>query len=92
MRDKKIYSYRISRIKRLLKELVVNAEKTPSDTRCIICGSKRVNVCTYCFIESASEIIKGTTGNGKLLTEFGEDFNKEIWVHPGTSCENIKYL
>jgi len=79
LRDKRLPGYKVSNIKKHLKRMVQEAEETPSDIKCIICMSKKVNLCTYCFILKATRIITKNLGEGKLLTQFNEDFNTEIW-------------
>jgi len=78
LRDKKISRHQMSNIKRYLKRLVIEAEETPSNIRCIICGSKRVNLCTHCFTNSASKIV-GKNTDEILIKEFDSDFNTIIW-------------
>jgi|SRR3989338_8672489 len=78
LRDKNIEPQKMKKIQKLLKTLVQEAEITPSDTRCIICGADRVNLCAYCFTSKASNILEKNTDK-KITDEFKEDFNTEIW-------------
>jgi|TARA_Y100000310_G_scaffold149697_1_gene149029 hypothetical protein len=78
LRDKNISSYKMSNIKRYLRKLIIQAEETPSNIRCIVCGSKRVNLCIHCFINEATRII-GNNTNKEVIDSFNEDFNTIIW-------------
>jgi len=78
LRDKDVPSYRLSNIKRYLKALIIEAEETPSNIRCIICGSKRVNLCMHCFTNKASKIVERNADN-EVMNDFYEDFNTIIW-------------
>ncbi len=78
LRDKNISGYKMSNIKRNLRILVREAEETPSNIRCIICGSKRVNLCIYCFTRKAFKIIEKNTSK-EVMNNFNEDFNTILW-------------
>ncbi len=77
-RDKNLSKQEIDSIKKQLKTLMNEAEETPSSTKCIICGSKRVNLCIYCFTNKAFRIVEKNTNN-KITNEFNEDFDTKIW-------------
>jgi len=83
LRDRNIHSYELFKIKKLLRDFVVLSEGTPSDIKCILCGSQRVNVCAYCFINNTEKIIEKIEGNTETLNDFNEDFHKEIWIDWG---------
>jgi len=78
MRDKNIPKEKMSNIKRLLKDLVREAEQTPSGIRCILCGSKRVNLCVYCYTNKASRIVEKNV-DPETMSSFNEDFETIIW-------------
>lgn len=78
LRDKKLSPQKIARIKNLLRHLVKEAEENPSDINCIICGSKRVNLCMHCFTLMAKKIVEQNTEE-HISHEFGEEFDTIIW-------------
>ena len=49
LRDKDLPEKKLKLMKKYLRALAREAETIPSDIRCILCGSKRVNLCIYCF-------------------------------------------
>ncbi len=78
LRDKKLPEYRLKRVKQLLRSLVLEAEETPADTKCIVCGSQRVNLCTYCITNRVTAIIEKNTSR-KVVRNFEEDFDTIVW-------------
>lgn len=78
MRDKNLPEHKMRLIRKYLKKLVMESELVPSDTGCIICGAKRVNLCIYCFTRKASRII-GKSTQKSIAKNFDEDFSTEIW-------------
>ena len=77
LRDKKISYYQMNSIKNLLNNLVKEAEETPSETKCILCDSRKVNICIYCFTNKARRILEKKAPT--IINEFKEDFNTAIW-------------
>ena len=78
LRDKKTSSKEIKQILKQLKQLIKKADETPSNINCIICGSKKVNLCLHCFTFKAEKIIENNT-NPTITQEFEEDFNTILW-------------
>lgn len=78
LRDKKISSYRMNKIKNKFDCLIIEANEIPSDIKCILCGVKKVNFCVYCFTNRAYKIVENGTGD-EIANKFHEDFNTKIW-------------
>jgi len=78
LRDKNLPESKMKKIKRFLKRLYKEAEETPSNTRCIICGNNEVNLCLHCFTNKAYSIVEKNTDK-KTTEDFDEDFNTAIW-------------
>ena len=79
VRDRKTSEKTKKEIKKRLSKLSFNAGNTPSNTKCILCGQKRVNLCTFCFTLKAFKIIK-ESADKPTLKDFEEDFNPAIWT------------
>jgi len=79
LRDKKIERYQMHLIKQGFKKLLNESEETPSDVHCILCGSYKVNLCTYCFTNKALRILEKVLKEGQVLEDFEDDFNTVIW-------------
>jgi len=79
IRDKHLPPYKVKKIRRYLEILIGEAEETPSDIVCIICDSKRVNICTHCFTERAFKIVEKNS-NQEVTEDFLEDFSTAIWT------------
>lgn len=62
-----------------LMTVVRNAEESPADTSCIVCGAKKVNLCTYCFTNKARLVLEKNLNNNNAIDEFDEDFETIIW-------------
>ena len=78
LRDKNLPENKMKKIRQFLKILVREAGETPSDTKCIICGNKKVNLCLYCFTNKAARIVERNT-NEEVIESFNEDFDSIIW-------------
>jgi len=78
LRDKNLPSYKMSGIKKYLRTLIIEAEETPSNIRCIVCGSKRVNLCIHCFTNKAARIVERNTSQD-IINNFNHDFDTIIW-------------
>ena len=78
LRDKDLPKEKIIKIEKNLIKLIISAEDTPSNINCIICGSKRVNLCIYCFTLKATRILEKSIEE-KTFNEFKEDFDTSIW-------------
>jgi len=61
-----------------LTKVIRDAEESPADISCIVCGERKVNLCTYCFTNKASQILE-TNLHPNVLNEFAEDFETIIW-------------
>jgi len=62
-----------------LAQVVKDAEESPADTFCIVCGEQKVNLCTHCFTNKAMRVLENNLRNKQLLEDFAEDFNTIIW-------------
>ena len=81
LRDKNISAGKMANIRKYLRAFVLQAEEIPANTRCIICGSKRVNLCLHCFTHNMIRILKANIVK-EIVGEFEEDFETIIWrVH-----------
>lgn len=81
LRDRNLPNYNINIIKKQLRKLVNESEETPSNNKCIICGTKRVNLCTYCFTNKALDIIEKNTLE-EIQNKFNNDFSTKILTKP----------
>ncbi|MBD3247318.1 hypothetical protein GF378_01725 [Candidatus Pacearchaeota archaeon] len=79
LRDKKLSGNEARDILIGLAKVIKDAEESPSDTSCIVCGERKVNLCTHCFTSKAGRVLKNSLKNEKTLKEFAEDFNTIIW-------------
>ncbi|HJX50386.1 MAG TPA: hypothetical protein VJ438_02900 [Candidatus Nanoarchaeia archaeon] len=79
LRDKNLTTKEIREVMSELMQIIRDAEDTPADTSCIVCGAKKVNLCTYCFTNKARTVLEKNIKNNNLLSEFDEDFETIIW-------------
>ena len=79
LRDKNLTQKEAAEIIKALSSVISEAEDSPADTSCIVCGEKKVNLCTYCFTNKARRILQRSLRNKEVLNEFEEDFNTIIW-------------
>ena len=62
-----------------LRKVIKDAEESPTDIPCIVCGKTKVNLCTHCFTNKATLVIENNIKNKQMLEDFTEDFNTIIW-------------
>ncbi len=79
IRDKNLSQKEVKEIMGALSNVIKEAEESPADTSCIVCGERKVNLCTYCFTNKARIILQRSLRNKEVLKEFEEDFNTIIW-------------
>ena len=79
LRDKNLSQKEMSEIVTELAIVISEAEESPADIICIVCGEKKVNLCTYCFTDKIRKILERNLRNKEVLNEFEEDFNTIIW-------------
>jgi len=79
LRDKNLSQKETIEIVRALKIIINEAEESPANTLCIVCGEKKVNLCTYCFTNKVRRVLERNLRNKEVLKEFEEDFNTIIW-------------
>jgi hypothetical protein len=79
LRDKNLSQKEVVEIVTELATLINEAEESPADTSCIVCGEKKVNLCTYCFTNKAKRVLEKSLRHHEVLNEFEEDFNTIIW-------------
>ena len=79
LRDKNLSQKDLTEIIAMLKDVVNEAEESPADISCIVCGEKKVNICTFCFTNKAKRILEKRLRNNEVMSEFEEDFNTIIW-------------
>ena len=78
LRDKKISEEEANKILKGIKSLIRKSEDTPSDIKCIVCSSEKVNLCVHCFTLKAWRVLQENT-NKEIVDNFDEDFNTKIW-------------
>ncbi len=78
LKDKNLGQKQIANIMAGLLKVIKDAEESPADTSCIVCGAKRVNLCTYCFTNKARLVLEQNL-NTETINEFDEDFETIIW-------------
>lgn len=79
LRDKNLSQKDMKEITIAMKNLIKEAEESPADTSCIVCGERKVNLCTFCFTNKAKKVMEKTLRSIEVLDEFEEDFNTIIW-------------
>ena len=79
LRDKNLSQKETQEIMKALANVINEAEESPADTSCIVCGEDKVNLCTYCFTNKVRRILEKSLRNKEVLNEFEEDFNTIIW-------------
>ncbi len=79
LRDKNLSQKQIRDIMAGLIRVVRDAEDSPADTSCIVCGAKKVNLCTYCFTNKAKEVVEKNLNDKDVINEFDDDFETIIW-------------
>ena len=80
LRDRNLSQKEIKEIIAMLRQVIIEAEESPAEISCIVCGEKKVNICTYCFTNKARKILEKSLRNKEeVLNEFEEDFNTIIW-------------
>ena len=62
-----------------IAEVIKEAEDSPADILCIMCGESKVNLCTYCFTTKAIRVLERSLRSSEVINEFYEDFNTIIW-------------
>ena len=81
LNDKNLPEDKERKIKKEFKILIMYANETHSNTRCILCGKKQVSLCTYCFTNKATKILEKTTGP-EIIENFERDFDTQILRKP----------
>ena len=61
-----------------LSRVIKDSEESPADISCIVCGERKVNLCTYCFTNKASKVLE-TNLRQDVLKDFTDDFETIIW-------------
>ncbi len=79
LRDKNLTQKEMRDILTGLLRVIQDAEESPSDTSCIVCGAHKVNLCTYCFTNKARLVLEKNLTNKDVLEDFDEDFETIIW-------------
>ena len=78
LRDKNIPKNKLDLIKKKLINIIKKSEEYYSENYCIICGVKKVNLCTYCITEKTKKIMQENI-NKSTNKAFKEDFDTTIW-------------
>lgn len=78
LRDRPISQKQAEQVLVGLLNVVKEAEESPADMSCIVCGDEKVNLCTHCFTTKAGKVLEKNLRED-LLLEFEEDFNTIIW-------------
>lgn len=79
LRDKNLPNKKMLKIMRELAEVVKDSQESHANTKCIMCGTGKVNLCTYCFTNKATRILENNIEDDQQLDEFKEDFETIIW-------------
>jgi len=79
LRDKNLSQEDIKEISSAMEKVIDEAEESPADTSCIVCGERKVNLCTFCFTNKAKRVVEKTLRSVEVINEFEEDFNTLIW-------------
>lgn len=79
LRDKNLSNKDVKEISIEMKSVINEAEESPADTSCIVCGKRKVNLCTFCFTNKARRVMERTLRSADILEDFEEDFNTIIW-------------
>ena len=79
LRDKSLSQKEMAEIVAELATVIKEAEESPADTSCIVCGERKVNLCTYCFTNKTRKVLERNLRANEVLNEFEEDFNTIIW-------------
>ena len=79
LRDKDLTKKEMNSILADLIKVIKEAEESPADVSCIVCGAKKVNLCTYCFTNKAELILEKNLRNKEIIEDFEEDFNTILW-------------
>lgn len=79
LRDKNLSQKETFEIIAMLGKVINEAEESPAEISCIVCGEKKVNICTYCFTNKARKVLEKNLRNKEVLREFEEDFDTIIW-------------
>jgi uncharacterized protein YejL (UPF0352 family) len=79
LKDKNISQKDVKEIISEMISIINEAEESPADTSCIVCGERKVNLCTFCFTNKARNVMEKTLESVEILSEFEEDFNTIIW-------------
>lgn len=78
LRDRNLNQKEIRDILMGLSKVIKDSEESPADISCIVCGERKVNLCTYCFTNKASKVLE-TNLRQDVLSDFTEDFATIIW-------------
>ena len=78
LRDRNLSQKEMQDILIGLSRVIKNSEESPADISCIVCGERKVNLCTYCFTNKASKVLE-TNLRQEVLKDFTEDFDTIIW-------------
>jgi len=79
LNEKRISKETIFAIEEDLRKITNHFDDKVSEVRCVICGSERVSLCTFCFINKVYRILHKHLGKTEVLHEFEEIFNKDLW-------------
>ena len=81
LEDRTMSSKRKEGIIEELTKLVNNLADRPSNTNCVLCGSRNVNLCMYCLVWKTERILIKHTKSKRTLENFEEIFNYNAWMH-----------
>ena len=79
LRDKNLSQKELKEIADAMQKLISEAEESIANTSCIVCGERKVNLCTYCFTNRAKRVLEKALYSKCTLDEFEEDFDTIIW-------------
>jgi hypothetical protein len=79
LRDKNLSQKELKEISLAMEEVIYEAEGSFTNTSCIVCGEKKVNLCTFCFTNRARKVLERSLKSKGTLDEFEENFDTIIW-------------
>lgn len=81
IRDEYISTKSKEKIIEELERITHNLEEGQSNTSCILCNSRKVDLCAFCLTLKTSRIIKKSMHGKKINNNFKEIFNYNICTH-----------
>lgn len=81
LRDNKIIKKEQTKILKDMRNAIDQLGENPSQLDCVICNSRKVDLCMYCLVWKTKRILQKHIHQKKVLNHFDEIFNYNIWLH-----------